>query len=66
MHPLLGKRPCTTFHGVNVAVSIQLNVWHFDPHAGQNRELHLSAQGRLPGTLQYTQLNQDTPLMLEL
>ena len=51
--PLPGKHPCTcsSFQGVNVAASMQTYgsyIYMVSAHAGQNRELCLSAHGCLP------------------
>ena len=50
-----GKRPCTSFKGVNVAASIQTYGNYVPgkrPH-GPNCDVCLSTRGRLPGTLRY-------------
>ena len=45
-----GKRPYSTFQGVNIAASMQF-MSLVSAHVGQNCELCLSVHGRLPGTL---------------
>ena len=39
---LPNKHPCTIFHGVNVAASIQQFISWVGAHVGQNHEVYLS------------------------
>ena len=49
-HSIPAKRPCSTFQGINVTASTQTYIQGKHP-CGPNRELCLSAHGRLPRTL---------------
>ena len=59
-HSVPGKRPCSTFQGVNVTASIKTYenyiLGKVSAHVGQNRELCLSTHGCLPRTLWYVNI----------